>query len=422
MTSLRELRSVLDNLDSSSFVTPSAQQLVARALAGSTLQSSQLRHIKKIGEGAFAAVDLIEVRGSQPPSSNESSPRELLERTPRASPRSFGRVLKGSLDRLRYSAGSNPESGQSPCSEVLVLKHAHKFEALELSSLTTGERELIPRPESEQINLVAESLLLQAIDHECIVRCFGAVQTTDPATRLPTIAIVQEFVSGGTLQGKINAGGYAPEAALIWLIDIASALRYLHEELEMPIAHRDLKPENILLTADGRAKLCDFGLFRFMDEPGKLDGKPRGQLRALPAGRKPLRHAIQTGKAGSYRYLAPENYHGRRYSSRVDVFSFAILACETLSRKRAYAEHYLTGEQIADGVANRGLRPALPASWSALLKSLFQRMWAEDPAARPPFSTIVAELEAIRTSGSISERRKRKGFLQQFKTRSRPGK
>ena len=39
--------------------------------------------------------------------------------------------------------------------------------------------------------------------------------------------------------------------------DIAAGLVHCHER---HIIHRDLKPQNVLLSADGRAKLCDFGM------------------------------------------------------------------------------------------------------------------------------------------------------------------
>lgn len=45
--------------------------------------------------------------------------------------------------------------------------------------------------------------------------------------------------------------------------DIVAGLAYLHSE---GVIHRDIKPQNILLTADGIAKIADFGAAVFMDE------------------------------------------------------------------------------------------------------------------------------------------------------------
>jgi hypothetical protein len=104
----------------------------------------------------------------------------------------------------------------------------------------------------------------------------------------------------------------------------------------------------------------------------------------------------------------PENYAGKAYSCKVDVFSFAVIAYETLASQRAYTKLYLTADQIVEGVAKRGLRPTIPASWPPALRGLLSRAWDEEPDNRPPFSAIVPELEGlIAAPGGLPQKQKR---------------
>lgn len=76
--------------------------------------------------------------------------------------------------------------------------------------------------------------------------------------------LVMEYLQGHTLQEIIKGRGKLPEdMAMTIAYEIAKALDYLHLH---KCVHRDLKPRNIMVTADGEAKLLDFGMARRIQE------------------------------------------------------------------------------------------------------------------------------------------------------------
>ena len=67
-----------------------------------------------------------------------------------------------------------------------------------------------------------------------------------------------EFVEGGTLRDFVRIRGtLPPDEATRCVLGIARGLQYA---LERSVCHRDLKMTNVLMSADGVAKLVDFGL------------------------------------------------------------------------------------------------------------------------------------------------------------------
>ena len=137
------------------------------------------------------------------------------------------------------------------------------------------------------------------------------------------------------------------------------------------IVHRDIKPENILLTADGRAKVGDFGIAHV----------PRTDGGAYAGG------LTQTGfQPGTLIYMSPEQIRGEAVDGRSDVYQVGALLYEMLAGR-----HYIDVEALS--------RRAKETAGSNV--ALFQAKWygllAEAVCDRPQKARVAYDL--IRQNG-----------------------
>jgi hypothetical protein len=124
--------------------------------------------------------------------------------------------------------------------------------------------------------------------------------------------LLMEFVDGGDLRRRMQAGPVQPEEALRVVGQVCEALQYAHEE---GVVHRDIKPENILLDKRGRVRVADFGL-------AKLLGRSPADL-LLTGSQQVL---------GTLNYIAPEQIERPlQVDHRADIYSLGVVFYELLT-------------------------------------------------------------------------------------------
>ncbi|HMI91217.1 MAG TPA: serine/threonine-protein kinase, partial [Polyangiales bacterium] len=151
------------------------------------------------------------------------------------------------------------------------------------------------------------------------------------------------------------------------LRDVASGLAVLHSR---GLVYRDLSARNVRLSADGQAKLFDFGAMASRD-------------------------VAQSKVVGTPPFVAPEALHGQPLDARTDLYALGALGYYMLTASHAYPAHRF--DRLRDCWRTAPRPPsALGAESPPALDELLLSLLSIDPRARPPHAAeVIDRLSAL---------------------------
>ncbi len=208
-------------------------------------------------------------------------------------------------------------------------------------------------------SLLGEAKALAKLSHPNVVTVF------DVGTHGDALFIAMEYLRGQTLAQRREA---SPEAAWVETVQLYRAAGAgLAAAHEAGLVHRDFKPANVVVTESGGVKVLDFGLAKVSDDD-------------------------TTSRAGTPRYMAPEQHLGGPVDARSDQFSFSVALHEAL-----FGQHPFGGDtamEIALNVQTNHVQQPAPAHPApARIKAAIRRGMERDPVDRHP--SMEAYLHAI---------------------------
>jgi LIM domain kinase 1 len=215
--------------------------------------------------------------------------------------------------------------------------------------------------EDMQKYIEREMATLKGLRHPNIVQLLGLCKDDTG------IFIVTEFIPGGDLRSKLKDDSIE----LSWhlrvrvAIDVAYAMNYLHSK---KMIHRDLKSQNLLVCEDWKIKVCDFGFAR--------KAEPKADFLTM---------------CGTDEWMAPEVGLGEKYDTRADVFSYGMVLCELVTRRKPPRRQ--PGRAYAFEV--KELKSRAPPDTPPELMDLIVSCAQFYPEKRPTFRDILQDLKEL---------------------------
>jgi eukaryotic-like serine/threonine-protein kinase len=181
------------------------------------------------------------------------------------------------------------------------------------------------------------------------------VQVYDRGTAADgTYYIAMEYVPGGTLQDRILKEGSVQTAEAVRLASqVADALGVAHAR---GMVHRDIKPQNVLLTADGDAKVADFGIARAASETTVSNS------------------SLVLGTA---KYMSPEQATGDPVGPASDLYSLGVVLYEMLTGEVPFEADSEVGVAMKHVIEPprppKEKHPSIPEALNAVAMKLLQK-------------------------------------------------
>ncbi|MFB3092067.1 MAG: serine/threonine-protein kinase, partial [Dehalococcoidia bacterium] len=187
--------------------------------------------------------------------------------------------------------------------------------------------------------------------------------------------MVTELMGGGDVEGLMEdaEGHRLPlEQAIKIAQETCRGMEFAHSR---GIVHRDLKPGNVWLTADGVAKIGDFGLAVAID---------RSRL------------TTEGMMVGTVSYMPPEQAMGGEVTPRADLYSLGAMLYEMVTGRPPFL-----GDGMEAIIGQHISTPPVAPTWHSSscpkpLEALILRLLAKDPSERPDSAAdVLTALESI---------------------------
>ncbi|XP_013169957.1 PREDICTED: tyrosine-protein kinase CSK-like isoform X3 [Papilio xuthus] len=218
----------------------------------------------------------------------------------------------------------------------------------------------------------AEASVMSSLKHDNLVRLLGCVVFSSNGST----CIVTEHCAQGSLLDYLRSRGrhYVTQQDQInFAFDACCGMEYLERQR---VVHRDLAARNVLISAEGTAKVADFGLARCETAPEDPADAMRVQAK-LPI-----------------KWTAPEALKYNKFSNKSDMWSFGILLWEIYSFGRVPYPRIPLAEVVRH--VERGYRMEAPEGCPAGPYDVMRAAWHADPQQRPTFAATRARLAAMR--------------------------
>jgi serine/threonine protein kinase len=226
------------------------------------------------------------------------------------------------------------------------------------------------RTEEATARAMREGRIAGRLDHPNAIAVYDVVEHDGRP------CLVMEYLRSESLGALITARGHLPpdEVAAIG-VQVAAALTEAHAA---GIVHRDVKPDNVLITAEGAAKITDFGVSR---AAGDATVTATGFMAGTPA------------------YLAPEVALGHEADPRSDVFSLGATLYAALEGDPPFGVDENAIAMLHKVAAGEVRPPRHAGPLAGLVMWLLRR----DPAERPTMRGVHDALAAAAAGQPLPE-------------------